>query len=36
MDRREFLRTAAAGAALSTVSNYIPLYAQTKTQRASG
>jgi predicted dehydrogenase len=33
MDRREFLRTAAAGAALSTVSNYVPLYAQTKTRR---
>jgi predicted dehydrogenase len=33
MDRREFLRTAAAGAALSTVGSYVPLYAQTKTRR---
>ncbi|HSW02175.1 MAG TPA: Gfo/Idh/MocA family oxidoreductase [Sedimentisphaerales bacterium] len=33
MDRREFLRTAAAGAALSTVGNFVPLYAQAKTRR---
>lgn len=33
MDRREFLRAAAAGAALSTVSNYVPLYAQAKPRR---
>lgn len=33
MDRREFLRTAAAGAALSTISNYVPLYGQAKPRR---
>jgi len=33
MDRREFLRTAAAGAALSTISSYVPLYAQAKPRR---
>jgi predicted dehydrogenase len=34
MDRREFLRTAAAtGAALSTLGNYVPLYGQSKPRR---
>lgn len=33
MDRREFLRATAAGAALSTLGGYVPLYAQGKTRR---
>ncbi|HQI27531.1 MAG TPA: Gfo/Idh/MocA family oxidoreductase [Sedimentisphaerales bacterium] len=33
MDRRQFLRATAAGAALSTLGSYVPLYAQTKTRR---
>jgi predicted dehydrogenase len=33
MNRREFLRAASAGAALSTLSNYVPAYAQPKPRR---
>jgi predicted dehydrogenase len=33
MDRREFLRATAAGAALSTLGGYVPLYAQAKPRR---
>jgi len=33
MNRREFLRATAAGAALSTLGNYVPAYAQPKARR---
>ena len=33
MNRREFLRAAAAGVALSTAGSYVPLYAQSKPRR---